>query len=108
MNAIGTKLRYPKELGLPRWRFTIEVDAVAESVREERADAGRDGQTVSRANGDRGKKIVFFVCSADSQAALATTVPVDGHFAVDDDHTRRARTTLRYRAYSSRVPVFCC
>ena len=82
------------------------MDAVAESVREERADAGRDGQTVSRANGDRGKTNRFFVCSADSQAALATTVLVDTHFAVNDDHTHRARTTFRYRAYSSRVPVF--
>ena len=35
------------------------MDAVAESVREERADAGRDGQTVSRASMDRGKKNVF-------------------------------------------------
>ena len=63
MNAIGTKLRYPKELGLPRWRFTIEVDAVAESVREDWADAGRDGQTVSRANGDRGNKSFFCLFS---------------------------------------------
>ena len=56
MNAIGTQLRDPINLGLTRWRMAVSLDAAAELGRnhvskhqiqpeygDEQADAGRDG-----------------------------------------------------------------
>ena len=56
MNAIGTQLRDPINLGLTRWRMAVLLDAAAELGRNpvskhqiqpeygnEQADAGRDG-----------------------------------------------------------------
>ena len=56
VNAIGTQLRDPINLGLTRWRMAVSLDAAAELGRnpvskhqiqpeygDEQADAGRDG-----------------------------------------------------------------
>ena len=57
MNAIGTQLRDPINLGLTRWRMAVSLDAAAAELGrnpvskrqiqpeygDEQADAGRDG-----------------------------------------------------------------
>ena len=87
MNVIGTQLREPITSGLIRWRLTVHVYVgfVVEngnqsrecastrfrlSVDDERADAERNGQTVSRdqiLGRERKQGNIHFPCLADDE-----------------------------------------
>ena len=106
MNAIGTQLRDPINLGLTRWRMAVlnnYMDAAAELGRnpvskhqiqpeygDEQADARRDCRTrLARPNSQARTRAgdINFPCSADHDQDWQPN-PVDPYSCYMCDHTR--------------------
>ena len=100
MNAIGTQLRDPINLGLTRWRMAVSLDAAAELGRnpvskhqiqpeygDEQADAGRlNPSRETKFSGTHGDRGIFCPCSADHEQDCQP-YPVDPYSSICDDHT---------------------